>query len=57
MMEALQDLSAFPAETGEQTEVGVKYQPLGTKSLFTIAAFESTQRSASSNASRCVVSR
>jgi iron complex outermembrane receptor protein len=28
---------------GEQTEVGVKYQPPGTKNLFTIAAFDLTQ--------------
>lgn len=29
--------------TGEQCEVGVKYQPVGTKNLFTVALFDLTQ--------------
>ena len=34
---------AFSPTEGEQTEVGIKYQPLGTRNLFTIAAFDLTQ--------------
>jgi iron complex outermembrane recepter protein len=35
--------AAYSPTEGEQTEVGVKYQPKGTKNLFTIAAFDLTQ--------------
>jgi iron complex outermembrane receptor protein len=34
---------AYTPTEGEQTEVGVKYQPKGTKNLFTVAAFDLTQ--------------
>jgi iron complex outermembrane receptor protein len=35
---------AFKPSTGEQVEVGVKYQPVGTNSLFTLAYFDLTQQ-------------
>lgn len=35
---------AFTPSTGEQVEVGVKYQPVGTNSLFTLAYFDLTQQ-------------
>lgn len=34
---------AFSPSTGEQFEVGVKYQPPGTQTLLTVAAFDITQ--------------
>ncbi|WP_431484285.1 TonB-dependent siderophore receptor [Pseudomonas solani] len=36
--------SPFKPTTGKQTEVGVKYQPVGTEALFTLAWFDLTQR-------------
>lgn len=36
--------NAFQPSTGEQYEVGVKYQPVGTNSLFTAALFDLTQQ-------------
>lgn len=36
--------SAFRPTTGEQIEVGVKYQPAGSASLFTVAAFQIDQK-------------
>lgn len=35
---------AFKPTTGEQYEVGVKYQPVGWDALFTLAAFDLTQQ-------------
>lgn len=34
----------FKPTTGEQTEVGVKYQPLGWDAVFTVSAFDITQK-------------
>ncbi|MFG3596535.1 TonB-dependent siderophore receptor [Bradyrhizobium sp. RDI18] len=34
----------FTPSTGEQYEVGVKYQPVGTNSLYTLALFDLTQQ-------------
>jgi iron complex outermembrane recepter protein len=34
----------FDPETGQQYEAGIKFQPLGPKSLFTIAAFDITRQ-------------
>lgn len=36
--------NAFKPTTGEQFEVGIKYQPPGTESLFTLSAFDITQQ-------------
>jgi iron complex outermembrane receptor protein len=36
--------SPFQPETGEQYEVGVKYQPIGSKSFVTLAAFDLTRQ-------------
>jgi iron complex outermembrane receptor protein len=36
--------NVFQPTTGKQTEVGVKYQPAGTKALITAAAYELTQQ-------------
>jgi iron complex outermembrane receptor protein len=38
------DSSTFKPTTGEQYEVGIKYQPRGSNSLFTAAVFDLTQR-------------
>ncbi|XSG82595.1 MAG: TonB-dependent siderophore receptor [Methyloligella sp. ZOD6] len=37
------DGTPFDPATGEQYEVGIKYQPVGTDALFTIAAFDLTR--------------
>lgn len=34
----------FAPNTGQQYEVGIKYEPLGTRSRFTLAAFDITQQ-------------
>lgn len=39
---------AFKPTTGEQTEVGVKYQPVGLDAMFTVSAFDITQKNISS---------
>ncbi|ADU71505.1 TonB-dependent siderophore receptor (plasmid) [Pantoea sp. At-9b] len=39
---------AFKPTTGEQTEVGVKYQPVGLDAVFTVSAFDITQKNISS---------
>lgn len=39
---------AFKPTTGEQTEVGVKYQPVGLDAVFTVSAFDITQKNLSS---------
>lgn len=36
--------NAFQPSTGEQYEAGIKYQPVGTNSLFTAAVFDLTQQ-------------
>lgn len=36
--------TAFQPSTGEQYEVGVKYQPVGTNTLYTLAMFDLTQQ-------------
>jgi iron complex outermembrane receptor protein len=36
--------AAFVPSTGEQVEVGLKYQPVGTNSLYTLAWFDLTQQ-------------